>query len=633
MNRLKFLAFAAVAVGLWAYLLVSVLPAGVGEGANEAAGVLSGAPAAVAVKLESQRSALQAAVIRLAGSNAIWLPAPKSGKPEAPSGDRFNAVRDVVAAALGDSLKGQAVVAVANDVGALVAQGGGDAAAPDESFAATSIAQAAANGGTVVSFKGVNHLFYAVPLASVEKTDVKAAGLVLVGLPVLADANALAASVANDLGVSAVGIVAEGKLVGSGGTSKEALAGALGTLKNGLSPLETGSVGALGPANFPLFVQSPVLSMGVRKAIAGSPFEVIAIASTRAPVERVAALQKLALLGLIGLLVMAIGVAAVLGGGATDDGPRMVVPPPVTLPPSVSKPPQPAAAIALPTEAPAQEAHPDDFHFPAAGAPAVAAPAPAAATASKSASSLPPVSSPAPSPEPMSDPFAAMAPPANPDTTSAGVVPVSVTAAASAAVAAPAPAPAAAAPKNIFEESESTVAYSAGQLAKAISSPNLPAVDPFDAARAQLGGDEAPGGGFDDHNESTRVATIPAELMRAAQKSGPQPAPGVSSSQSGVQKAISMPSIGAVPVASTGSMAAVAAPFDEEKHFQDTYKEFVSTREKCGEPADGLTYEKFKGKLLKNKEQLVAKYQCRTVRFQVYVKEGKAALKASPVKD
>ena len=71
----------------------------------------------------------------------------------------------------------------------------------------------------------------------------------------------------------------------------------------------------------------------------------------------------------------------------------------------------------------------------------------------------------------------------------------------------------------------------------------------------------------------------------------------------------------------------------DEQHFQDVYREFVSTRERCGEPADGLTYDKFAVKLRKNREQLVQKYSCRTVRFQVYVKEGKAALKATPVKD
>lgn len=72
---------------------------------------------------------------------------------------------------------------------------------------------------------------------------------------------------------------------------------------------------------------------------------------------------------------------------------------------------------------------------------------------------------------------------------------------------------------------------------------------------------------------------------------------------------------------------------EEERHFQDIYRDFVATREKCGEPPDGLTFDKFKLKLLKTKDQLMAKHQCRTIRFQVYVKDGKAALKAAPVKD
>ncbi|HEX8434357.1 MXAN_5187 C-terminal domain-containing protein, partial [Archangium sp.] len=71
----------------------------------------------------------------------------------------------------------------------------------------------------------------------------------------------------------------------------------------------------------------------------------------------------------------------------------------------------------------------------------------------------------------------------------------------------------------------------------------------------------------------------------------------------------------------------------EEQHFQDVFREFAATRDQCGEPNDGLTYDKFVAKLRKNKEQLVQKYACKTVRFQVYVKEGKAALKATPVKD
>ncbi|MBX5483742.1 MAG: cell division protein FtsK, partial [Myxococcaceae bacterium] len=81
------------------------------------------------------------------------------------------------------------------------------------------------------------------------------------------------------------------------------------------------------------------------------------------------------------------------------------------------------------------------------------------------------------------------------------------------------------------------------------------------------------------------------------------------------------------------AVARAPAQDPDEAHFQEVYRDFVRTREQCGEPPDGLTYEKFALKLRKNKDQLVAKYGCRTVRFQVYVKEGRAALKATPVKD
>jgi hypothetical protein len=70
----------------------------------------------------------------------------------------------------------------------------------------------------------------------------------------------------------------------------------------------------------------------------------------------------------------------------------------------------------------------------------------------------------------------------------------------------------------------------------------------------------------------------------------------------------------------------------DEDHWQAVYREFLDVREQCGEPRHGIPYERFRQKLEKNRDQLVAKYGCRTVRFQVYVKDGKAALKASPVR-
>lgn len=70
----------------------------------------------------------------------------------------------------------------------------------------------------------------------------------------------------------------------------------------------------------------------------------------------------------------------------------------------------------------------------------------------------------------------------------------------------------------------------------------------------------------------------------------------------------------------------------ESGYFRQIYEEFVELKRKCGESVDGLTYEKFEGKLRQNRDQLIDKYGCKSVKFQVYVKDGKAALKATPVK-
>jgi hypothetical protein len=78
-------------------------------------------------------------------------------------------------------------------------------------------------------------------------------------------------------------------------------------------------------------------------------------------------------------------------------------------------------------------------------------------------------------------------------------------------------------------------------------------------------------------------------------------------------------------------------PYDENEeeaaHFAHVYDEFVQTKKQCGEPLAGLTADKFLQKLRDNKAQLVSKHGCRTVRFSVYVKDGKAALKATPVRE
>jgi hypothetical protein len=75
------------------------------------------------------------------------------------------------------------------------------------------------------------------------------------------------------------------------------------------------------------------------------------------------------------------------------------------------------------------------------------------------------------------------------------------------------------------------------------------------------------------------------------------------------------------------------APSRVDPHFKQVFDQFLATKKTCGEPTSGLTLEKFSEKLIKNRDDLMAKTGCREVKFTVYVKDGKAALKATPVKE
>lgn len=70
----------------------------------------------------------------------------------------------------------------------------------------------------------------------------------------------------------------------------------------------------------------------------------------------------------------------------------------------------------------------------------------------------------------------------------------------------------------------------------------------------------------------------------------------------------------------------------EQMHFREVFDEFLRTREACGEATSDVAFERFAAKLASSRDAVVAKHDCRTVRFQVYVKNGRAALKAIPTR-
>ena len=83
-------------------------------------------------------------------------------------------------------------------------------------------------------------------------------------------------------------------------------------------------------------------------------------------------------------------------------------------------------------------------------------------------------------------------------------------------------------------------------------------------------------------------------------------------------------------IAATGGHGTVADPAAE---WHQVYEEFLRTKRECNEPTDGLTFEKFQQTLKKNRDALMQRHGCKRVKFSVYVKEGRASLKATPVRD
>lgn len=126
-----------------------------------------------------------------------------------------------------------------------------------------------------------------------------------------------------------------------------------------------------------------------------------------------------------------------------------------------------------------------------------------------------------------------------------------------------------------------------------------------------------------------RMPPPPAPLKAPGLKS-PPPAPGTpASDEKSVSVAFKLDAI--APKSSNGASAYSSA--DEESHFRDVFAKFADMRKQCGEPTQDLTYERFLGTLQKHRDQILqSRPDAAGVRFTVYAKEGKAALKAAPRK-
>jgi hypothetical protein len=138
--------------------------------------------------------------------------------------------------------------------------------------------------------------------------------------------------------------------------------------------------------------------------------------------------------------------------------------------------------------------------------------------------------------------------------------------------------------------------------AQAQTLPGTPGEELLAQARS---GHAQPEGGFPG-NEPTRIQPISAALLEKLRE----------------KDDVQVPS-------AFGQGATPAAPDPDEAHFKETFEQFLALREQTGEGRTNVSYEKFAARLRKNREDLLAKHGARGVRFAVYLKEGKAAIKAS----
>lgn len=69
---------------------------------------------------------------------------------------------------------------------------------------------------------------------------------------------------------------------------------------------------------------------------------------------------------------------------------------------------------------------------------------------------------------------------------------------------------------------------------------------------------------------------------------------------------------------------------DPDVTFYQVFQEYVQARERCRESVEGLSYEQFRKRLADSRAAIIREHGCVSVEFHVYIKDGRAALKAIP---
>ena len=619
MNRVKFALFALAALGLWGAHVWLVSGSAGAAAEEQALERLRHVSPAVSRSVEAAKVEMleyAAALSSSAELAAALLPPPPLAadpaalpvpQPEVPALDRFEKARGLAQSLAPEARRAELLVAWRSGEVALAAKGAEAPLTQGVDFAA--LEALGAGEGTLTAFE-TQWVVRALSFHGQPGTRL------YVGFPEqLPDVGRLA----QEAGFDGMVVFKAGAAVHRGGEQGAQLVEWLGDVpSDGTGAIiKRGAEGALGPVRLPLLTHGDWLGgqapqwAAIRQKVSGTPWEVAVMVRVEG-MAHFANVQKLGLLGLLGLFVFALGWTFFIRNDGGDEGgismPQPKAPPPpmgmrrnsgiealslTALGNPAAPPPPPSAeasvivnpaAVAPAARVPAKvesppEASPDDFDLAAAGpsnpfdggpmpfdAPAPApAPPPAAAAAAR-----PPPPAAAAAPPPPPPPAAAAAPPPPP--------------------------PAAFGPGFTGERLPLPAPRRAGDHE---TRPNLVVPAEFKAKlAAQRAAESAPA-----------VALAPA----------PGPA--------------GLDAAAALVEAAAASVDEGPNPDDpEEVHWWEVFQELKAKKKECGEPEDGHPWPKFRTKLEATRDQVKQKFGCRGVRFSVQVKDGKASLKAAPIK-
>jgi hypothetical protein len=592
MDRIVFAIVCAAFLALWSAAVWLFTPDLSLRAVEQAGAHAVLAPKLVAARVQERRAEIQRALLRVvANPNASRVLETLRSK-ETPSAESLKEVRAFLSEALPAEMRTGLVVGLVNGAGAVITRG--IASVPPENLDLSALTEAGGSGILREAF-GQPHLFHSASISS---------NHLIVGAPLISDA--VMEAIIQEDGLAALGLVREGKVLQAAGPGMASVEKASAIpASTRAEVVERGHVARFGPFKLPFLTAGDLLggaapiAVASHQALASTPYEVVAVVSVAPAMMAIGEPQRFAVMGFL-LLAGLGGVALALLGGARQAKPKEKAP--------SSEEPVPAAASEE-VEASVEVVRPRRSRSKKSqGTEAALETAPPRMSKKNEAETTARIA-------PLRDVDANGAAPEAPAPESAS----------------PAPESASPAPESASPAEPSVTPFVASGDFQPLSSPGEPLA---------AGGEQAPASS-DEQEASTRNGAVPARPPLPTDSSGPNGIPpfadalfgSVQSSSGALEDPADARTIAAPPETTPARGSPTPASNADDAHFQDVFRNFVATRQQCGEPADGLTYEKFAQKLQKNREQLITRYNCRTVRFQVYVKEGKAALKATPVKE